>query len=386
MQRFRGAIMTPEEVAGHILAGCEYVNIPIPLANLVGLNGAVILKAIENWCISNARHKKKSYFRNGYWWTHATYQDWLNQFKFLGSTRTIQRLVLDLEKQGLVISEPFQKNKFDRTKWYRLNRKELGALYLKEFGDIFEPPSESEVTQSQIVPKLDDDSDNLASGECQKLTMSASIFDPHLFDQKELTTQLFNQQLKPPYPVPDLPRPESERVESATQPEGEAAQTQNAQPKDEAVEEKKVNPSNLTSQINPNIGGEPLTPVLDINSAAAFLSSKNNQSQIELVPTTDKKIKLSQCRNFDEVRDYLENYPGEEFGGAIADELTRLNLLPWKTFERVKIFQRYNRNFVHFIAQGWNKEFPESRYADVVARLLKAERKKEVFVQMCSQW
>lgn len=189
--------MTPEEVAGHILTGCEYVNIPIPLANLVGLNGAVILKAIENWCISNARHKKKAYFRNGYWWTHATYQDWLNQFKFLGSTRSIQRTVLELEKQGLIISEPLSKGKFDRTKWYRLNRRELGALYLKAFGDIFNPPDDAETTENPIVPEMDDDDDNLAHRGCQNLASRMPNLDAHQLINKKLGEEELIKQEEP---------------------------------------------------------------------------------------------------------------------------------------------------------------------------------------------
>lgn len=140
--------MTPLEAAAELLLSEDYIVVPIPLANLLGLAEAVLLKKIDAWCASNRKCQKKKYFRNGHWWTNGSYSDWNNRLPCVGSSRTVQRIALGLEKLGLLISDHLSPKKSDRTKWYRVDRVKLGQLYLENAQTLIE----------SIVPDWHDDS------------------------------------------------------------------------------------------------------------------------------------------------------------------------------------------------------------------------------------
>ncbi len=130
--------MTPLEAATELLLSEDYIVIPVPMANLIGLLETILLKKIDSWCASNRKYQKKKYFKNGFWWTNGSYQDWSNRLPCIGSSRTIQRLALSLEKQGLLISDQLSTKKSDRTKWYRVDRNKLGQLYLDNAKSLLE--------------------------------------------------------------------------------------------------------------------------------------------------------------------------------------------------------------------------------------------------------
>lgn len=132
-------------VASELLLNGEYIIVPIPLANLLGLERAVLLKSIHEWCVSNAKRQSKSHYKNGYYWTYGSYEEWATRLPFLGSARSLQRLFLSLEKDNLLISNVLATFKGDRRKWYRVDRQKLGLLYLSQ-----------SLSQTQsIVPKTD---------------------------------------------------------------------------------------------------------------------------------------------------------------------------------------------------------------------------------------
>lgn len=141
--------LTPLEAAAELLLSDDYIVVPIPLANLLGLAEAVLLKKIDAWCASNRKCQKKKYFKNGYWWTNGSYSDWNERLPCVGSPRTIQRLALALEKLDLLVSDHLSPKKSDRTKWYRVNRVKLGQLYLEKAQSLVE----------SIVPDWHGDSD-----------------------------------------------------------------------------------------------------------------------------------------------------------------------------------------------------------------------------------
>lgn len=91
------------------------------LAVAVGLNEAIVLQQMHYWL------GKKSHVRNGQKWVYNSYAEWQKQFPFW-SESTIKRAILSLEKQGIIISKNFNKAKFDKTKWYRIDYKELEKI------------------------------------------------------------------------------------------------------------------------------------------------------------------------------------------------------------------------------------------------------------------
>ena len=92
------------------------------LAVVVGLNSAIVLQQIHYWVRINQRADKN--FRDGYYWTYNSYEDWREQFPFW-SISTIKRIFMELESDGLIVTGNYNRLPIDRTKWYRLNYEHL---------------------------------------------------------------------------------------------------------------------------------------------------------------------------------------------------------------------------------------------------------------------
>ena len=66
---------------------------------------------------------------DGYHWTYRTYQEWEDD---LGLSRsTIQRIVRRLKQQGIVICGCFNRFRYDRTTWFRLDYEALRLMGLE---------------------------------------------------------------------------------------------------------------------------------------------------------------------------------------------------------------------------------------------------------------
>ncbi|HCU0916130.1 TPA: DnaD domain protein [Staphylococcus aureus] len=97
------------------------------LAELIGLNEAIVLQQIHYW-IRNSKHEydnKK--------WIYNSYSKWIEQFPFW-SESTIKRAITSLEKQNLLHVGNYNKAGFDRTKWYSINYFELEILVTRASG------------------------------------------------------------------------------------------------------------------------------------------------------------------------------------------------------------------------------------------------------------
>lgn len=106
--------------------------IDVKLAQVIGLNQAIVLQQLNYWL--HSRSAKKI---NGKVWVYNRIKDWNEQFPFW-SKNTVQRTLDSLEKDHLVITGNFNKYKFDRTKWYSINQAEL-VNRMTQFGVKGEP-------------------------------------------------------------------------------------------------------------------------------------------------------------------------------------------------------------------------------------------------------
>lgn len=95
------------------------------LAVRIGLNESIVLQQIHYWNVINENNKNN--FRDGYYWTFNSVKEWNKQFPFW-SKNTIVRLLNRLEDKGLVVTGNYNKLKFDRTKWYRIDYEVLNAF------------------------------------------------------------------------------------------------------------------------------------------------------------------------------------------------------------------------------------------------------------------
>ena len=95
------------------------------LAVAIGLNEAIILQQIHYWVQLNEKVNRN--FRDGYYWTYNSFEQWREQFQFWG-LNTIKRAIATLESNGIVVSGNFNDMKTDRTKWYRIDYDKLYGL------------------------------------------------------------------------------------------------------------------------------------------------------------------------------------------------------------------------------------------------------------------
>lgn len=105
----------------------EYPLVILPtLATIIGLNEAIVLQQINYW-LNNKCIQTPDHFFEGRYWIYNSYPEWKKQLPFF-SERTIQRIILNLEKMGLILSGNFSKDPMKRSKWYTINFAALNAL------------------------------------------------------------------------------------------------------------------------------------------------------------------------------------------------------------------------------------------------------------------
>jgi hypothetical protein len=90
----------------------------IEIARRFGTDSAIFLQNIIYWCNKNKFNGK--HFYEGRYWTYNTADAFSSLFPFLTS-RQVERIVNNLEKNGLLIVGNFNKNGYDRTKWFSVN-------------------------------------------------------------------------------------------------------------------------------------------------------------------------------------------------------------------------------------------------------------------------
>lgn len=88
------------------------------LACKVGLNEAIVLQQFHYWL------QRSSNVQDGYKWIYNSITGWAKQFPFW-SRDTVKRTISNLEKKGYLITDNYNKSKFDRTKWYRIDYEKL---------------------------------------------------------------------------------------------------------------------------------------------------------------------------------------------------------------------------------------------------------------------
>lgn len=97
------------------------------LAIAIGVNEAILIQQLHYW-LQESQHVHK-----GHKWIYNTYEDWNKQFPFW-SVKTIKRIMTKLENSKLVISDNFNKKKFDKTKWYRIDYQKLEYFSSAQMG------------------------------------------------------------------------------------------------------------------------------------------------------------------------------------------------------------------------------------------------------------
>jgi hypothetical protein len=118
---------------------------------LDSISKAVIIQQIHFWLFVYTKKGDRNHFFNGHYWVFNSYNEWHKDLSFI-KFATMKRQILELEKDGLLISDEFNKNRGNRTKWYRIDYEALAILtkgvelnrlvHFEPPSDHFEPPSD----------------------------------------------------------------------------------------------------------------------------------------------------------------------------------------------------------------------------------------------------
>lgn len=95
--------------------------LPSLAKKLNSVDKAIILQQMHYWLMKSTNVKE------GHRWIYNSATKWHEQFPWL-SEKTIQRYLKDLEKKKILITGNYNKAKFDRTKWYRIDYDALDNL------------------------------------------------------------------------------------------------------------------------------------------------------------------------------------------------------------------------------------------------------------------
>ena len=96
---------------------------PSLAAALKSADEAIALQQLHYW-LSRTNNVQS----DGHKWVYNSMADWLKQFPWIKSRARLTRYFDDLEKRGLIITGNFNKAKFDKTKWYRIDYDALTDL------------------------------------------------------------------------------------------------------------------------------------------------------------------------------------------------------------------------------------------------------------------
>ena len=141
------------------------------LAKSIGLNEAIILQQLNYWLTRT----ESGVLKNGKVWVYNTYAEWQEQVPFF-SERTIQRIMLKLERMGVVESEMLNKSQGDRTKFYTINQDH----------DLLKASRQNGTT---IAPDWHHHSAKLAPSSCQTGMLSTETTTETTTDIKSIEQQ-----------------------------------------------------------------------------------------------------------------------------------------------------------------------------------------------------
>ena len=119
------------------------------VAELVGVNAAVLFRNIEFWVEKNATNGQNEH--DGRFWTYNSVKAFSEQFPYM-TEKQIRSALKRLEDAGLVMTGVFNELAYDRTKWYTLTK---DGVRICRNGNIH-LPSEANQNANEGQPIPDD--------------------------------------------------------------------------------------------------------------------------------------------------------------------------------------------------------------------------------------
>lgn len=98
----------------------------IRVAELYGVNCAVILQNLWHWIKKNEANEKN--FHDGTYWTYNSTKAFSELFPYL-SQRQIETALKKLRDEGIIVTGNYNAMKYDRTLWYAITKKGKSILH-----------------------------------------------------------------------------------------------------------------------------------------------------------------------------------------------------------------------------------------------------------------
>lgn len=141
------------------------------IAKVVGIKEAILLYNIDFWIAKNKANNK--HFYKGHYWTYNSSKAFAELFPYL-TQKMIENALTKLIKDGYLIKDCFNENKFDRTAWYALTDKYYqlkGESHLLEKGNVDLPKKETPFTNlGKCIYESDNKPNNKQQIENNKAT------------------------------------------------------------------------------------------------------------------------------------------------------------------------------------------------------------------------
>lgn len=109
-------------------------------AHRVGVPKAILLQHIRFWLTKNKSHAVNQ--REGYYWTYMSIEGMASIFPYF-SKSSIGRWLIELEKEGILLTSNYNKKGYDRTKWYT-----IPSEYAIETSDSLISQNEKSISQN----------------------------------------------------------------------------------------------------------------------------------------------------------------------------------------------------------------------------------------------
>lgn len=144
--------MTDKKYAHRIpsLMDEQPINFYPHLAEILGVNEAIVLQQIWFYINVNRQNESERHFHDDKWWVYNSYKQWNARYFPWLNPRAIQVVILNLEKLNILESMQGVEDRYDRRKWYTVNLKALEDVIQKASKD-------SAKSAPSSVQDLDDD-------------------------------------------------------------------------------------------------------------------------------------------------------------------------------------------------------------------------------------
>lgn len=148
----------------------------------LGMLQAQILTQVDYWT------DRTSNTYAGHKWVYNSINDWHKQFNWVALS-TLKRAFTELEKKGLLITGNFNKVKYDRTKWYRVDYDKLDKLIIGNAEIVVTYPNAKKPANKPLVQN--EPMDKAKMNQSQSVKMNQPI--PK--DYQEITHNINNSQI-----------------------------------------------------------------------------------------------------------------------------------------------------------------------------------------------